>query len=66
MLRGAEWINTNDLDGAAEPKMTPDQERASLKSERDAIDTGKVEIRDVTEQQLFIGDKPIARPFKRP
>jgi hypothetical protein len=66
VLRGTEWTNSNKLNEATEPKMIPDQERASLKSERDAVDTGKVEVRNVTQRQLFVGDKPVGQPFKQP
>jgi len=70
VLRGNEWIETSELTspfGMLQPnKMTTDQERESLKKEREAIDTGNVAIRNVTQQQLFIGDKPIGQPFKHP
>ncbi len=66
VLREGKWVNSRDLDQTSATKMTPDQERASLKSERDAIDSGEVEVRDVGQQQLFIGNKPVGQPFKRP
>jgi hypothetical protein len=70
VLRENEWIESSELSSPFEmvrpDKMTEDQERESLRKERAAIDAGRVEIRDVTEKQLFVGDKPIGKPFRQP
>jgi hypothetical protein len=66
VLRGSEWIESTDPKLWPEPPMTTEQEREALRIEREAIDAGRVEIREVTMKQAFIGDKPTGKPFKQP
>lgn len=66
LLRDGKWISSSDLNQPYGVVMSPEQERESLRKEREAIDTGNVEVRPITEQQLFIGDKPQGQPFKQP
>lgn len=65
VLKGGTWVASDDLTNDG-PDISPDQQRASLQQERAAIDDGRVELRDVTEKQVFIGGKPVGRPFKQP
>jgi hypothetical protein len=66
VLRDGKWISSNNLDSPFGVVMTPEQERESLRKEREAIESGDVTVRNVTQQQLFIGDKPVGQPFKQP
>lgn len=49
---------------SATPGMTPEEERAALRRERDAITGGQVTVRKVEMRQTFIGDKPVSSPFE--
>jgi hypothetical protein len=66
VLRDGKWISSGDLNQPYGVVMTPEQERESLRKEREAIDNGNVQVRTITEQQLFIGDKAQGQPFKQP
>lgn len=37
---------------------------ASLKEQREALEQGRVEIRNVQRQQVFVGGKPVGEPFE--
>jgi len=65
VLANGQW-NDSRYYSPPEPKVAKADAAAALKKERDAIDAGKVEVRDVTRKQLFIGDKPIGAPFAQP
>ena len=64
VLDAGKWREINEYDKFAALSLTPEQERASLKREQEAIGRGDVTIRPVTRRQVFIGDKPYGEPFE--
>jgi uncharacterized membrane protein YiaA len=63
VLRSGRWERANS---AVAPPVTvsPEQERASLVRESEALRRGNVEIRRVERRQLFIDGKPVRQPFE--
>ncbi|HST35975.1 MAG TPA: DUF4153 domain-containing protein, partial [Allosphingosinicella sp.] len=57
------WDRADRRAVAIGPALTPEQERASLTRESDALRRGEVEIRRVERRQLFVGGRPVKEPF---
>jgi hypothetical protein len=62
--RDGRWQRARDAGGPGEQSMTPEQERAALAREGDAILGGQVEIRRIERRQLFVAGKPADQPFE--
>lgn len=60
---GGRWHRADQYPQSHEVRMTPQQERESLRREGDAILRGEVEVRTVERRQLFIAGRPINEPF---
>jgi hypothetical protein len=63
-LEDGKWQRVDSFVEDSQPVMTPEQERASLRREHEAIVGGDVTIRPVTRRQVFVGDKPHGQPFE--
>lgn len=46
------------------PKMSAEEERASLRREREAIESGDVRIAPARERSIFVGDEQVGRKFE--
>jgi hypothetical protein len=62
--RQGRWRRAHDTGAPAAPRMTPEQERAALAREGDAILGGQIEIRHVARRQLFVAGRPVNDPFE--
>lgn len=63
-LVNGKWQQIDGFRPGPQTAMTAEQERASLKREREAIGRGDVTIRPVTRRQVFIGDQPHGGVFE--
>lgn len=63
ILIGGAWKKPGLLAFAPDGKMTLEQEGASLRAERAAIDRGDVTIKPAPMLQAYVGDKPAGGPF---
>jgi hypothetical protein len=46
------------------PRTTPGQEAAERKQQREALRRGRIEVREVTRRQVFVGGEPIGTEFE--
>ncbi|MFN3944815.1 MAG: DUF4153 domain-containing protein [Allosphingosinicella sp.] len=65
-MRGNDWQRIDRAVGAEvlTRTTTRDATREMLQREREAIERGEVELREVTRGQVFIGDRPVSRAFE--
>lgn len=65
ILFGATWKQPESMPFGilSDPKMTLEQESASLRAERAAIERGDVTIKPAPMLQAFVGGKPVGGPF---
>lgn len=65
-LRDGAWsVTSNHRPGAQEESGAASaQNNAEVRAQRQAYQSGQVEIRDVTRRQLFVGGKPVGDPFE--
>lgn len=61
-LRDGEWIDPQAR--TQSPTIPRAEEERMLRSEREAIDRGEIEIRTVTRRQVFVGDRPASGLFE--